>query len=108
MLMEGERAERQGLQEGMVVELEREREGQCDIVECRCCSAGWEEGAGGVFEGWEGGGGVSSGGEGTGWGTLGRIEQVCIEGKNEREEVYVRGRQGHSCEKSGKELAVVG
>ena len=90
------------------IEKEREREGQCDIVECWCCAAGWEEGAGGVFEGWEGGGGVSSGGEGTGWGTLGRIVQVCTEGKNDREEVYVRGRQGYSCGKSGKELAVVG
>ena len=46
-------------------------------------------------------------GKGLDGGTLGRIEQVCTEGKNDRGEVYVRGRQGHNCEKSEKELAVV-
>ena len=86
--MEGERAERQGLQEGMVVELGGRRVQEVFSRDGK---------VGVVFP---------LVGKGLDGGTLGRIEQVCTEGENDREEVYVRGRQGHSCWKSGKELIV--
>ncbi len=96
LFREGERAERQGLRESMVVELERER-GSATLWRVGVVLLDGRVGV--VFP---------LVGKGLDGGTLGRIVQVCTEGKKDKEEVYVRGRQGHNCRKSGKELAVVG